>query len=542
MNKKIKLFIVDTSQQILDYLEQIFYEHKETGIEIIGSALNYKNTVDSYREIREADVFLISAFLPDKMGIDLMNYLKSSVNQKGKYIVTVTGNTRNLVDEAIEKGADGYIQKPFSPRILVNKIYEVLKVKPVLETDEEFIQKDSKRKIYGDEVENEIFKVDNDDEEFEEDKDGNDELSIEEIDAAFKSKNVNKEEKKKKKVLQEFSLEEENDDDDDDDEFDLEENKVKREIVDLLSDSNGKNLFKHISIDKKNVEVPNKIVVFTSPKSIGKTSILVNVAASVKKHSEYEPRVIIIDMNLLYPSVTFKFHQDDLEFPKRNIYDLMDDIEDLDEEYLKKCIIHHAPTGIDILHTPFESIRDVSKVTAENISLLLFFLRKHYDLILIDTSSNIRDDSTVMPLVLADSNVVLFENELSSLLITRKFIDMMQLIEKEMNAEIIKKSLFILNRYSEASKLKKENVKKVILRIDDADLNIPVEIPEDSEMNKYSNYGQMLIDKNGETTNKINELASILYPFYMEDEIGDKKKVKKNSNSVFSKFKNIIKK
>lgn len=490
MKKEINLYIVDNSQQILDFLEEVFFEHKEAGIKIIGSSINHKNCLDDYHGVRKADVFLISAFLPDKMGIELIAHIKKSANPNAKCIVTVTGNTRNLVDEALVKGADDYIQKPFSPRLLVEKIYELLK----LDLPEEKENTDVINEQYHeeeDEVANEIFQI----------EDENEEVEIQEP-------------KRSKK---------------------------EREVFDMFGGATGgRNIFQNTN---SSGEKPNKVCVFAAPKSVGKTTMLVNVAASVKRNSDYEPKIILVDLNLVYPSITFKMHQDDLVFAKKNIYDLMEDMDDLDKEMLERAVIKHEPTGIHILDTPFESIRDFNKVTADKVRQLILFLRETYDLVLIDTSGNVRDDATIVPMTLADSNIILFESDLASLLHTRKFIEMIQMVEKRMDKKIVDKSLFVLNRFNQNSSMSLELVKSSIFEMDGIDLNFPLYIPEEPMMSKYSNLGQFVVDRPGDTANKINELAAMIYPLYSIDgpkEKGDGKKG--GGKSLFETLRNKLKK
>lgn len=490
MKKEINLYIVDNSQQILDFLEEVFFEHKEAGIKIIGSSINHKNCLEDYQGVRKADVFLISAFLPDKMGIELIAHIKKTANPKAKCIVTVTGNTRNLVDEALVKGADDYIQKPFSPRLLVEKIYELLNLE-LPEDDEDMGVVNDRHQEEEDDEEVEIFRIEEEEEE---------------------------EEREEPKS-----------------------NKKEREVLDMFGGSTGgRNIFQNT---KTNGDKPNKVCVFTAPKSVGKTTLLVNVAASVKRNSDYEPKIILVDLNLVYPSITFKMHQDDLVFAKKNIYDLMEDMDDLDRGMLERAVIKHEPTGIHILDTPFESIRDFNKVTADKVRQLILFLREEYDLVLIDTSGNVRDDATIVPMTLADTNIVLFESDLASLLHTRKFVEMIQMVEKRMDKKIIEKSLFVLNRFNPNSNLSLELVKSSIFEMDGIDLNFPLYIPEEQMMSKYSNMGQFVVDKPGDTTNKINELAAMIYPLYSIDGPKDKGEGKKGGGkSLFETLRNKLKK
>src|SRR5690606_38042176 len=117
--------------------------------------------------------------------------------------------------------------------------------------------------------------------------------------------------------------------------------------------THGRNIFQN---PVPNAEIPKKVITFSAPKSVGKTSALVNTAVSIVRNSEFEPKIVILDLNLIYPSVVFKFHQDDLIEAKKNIYDLLAEINDLDESLLESALVTHEPTKIKIVNTPFEAV------------------------------------------------------------------------------------------------------------------------------------------------------------------------------------------
>ena len=123
-NKKIKVYIVDIEENTIDRLEELFYNNTQLGVKIIGYAYNYNTCINDFARARDADVFLVSAYLPDTMGTELISQIKK-VNPKTKVIVMLQKNTRNLAEISKEKGADDFIQKPFRARQLIEKIHEV---------------------------------------------------------------------------------------------------------------------------------------------------------------------------------------------------------------------------------------------------------------------------------------------------------------------------------------------------------------------------------------------------------------------------------
>ncbi|GAB6455327.1 hypothetical protein bcgnr5369_26440 [Bacillus cereus] len=525
--KFINLYIVDNSEQFTGKLEEIFFERRHLGINVIGSAIKNRACVEDIKNTRQADVFLISAFLPDKMGIELVTYLKKNVNPNAKFIITVTSNTRNLVEQALSAGADAFLQKPFNPTKVVELIYELCG-KEFVEEEEEIEEnhyQDYQGK-YEEEEENE-FVVEDDEEE------------DEDVEDIFKQKSN-------------FHVDynEEEDDEDDDDAEDIFKQKndfmdtpkpkprIQKDVTQMFSGPNaGNSLFGGVADSNK----PNKVVTFTAPKSSGKTTTLVNVAASIKRNSEYDPKIVIVDLSLVYPSVQFALHHEDLQLAKKTIYDLMDDIYELDKELLRKATIVHEPTGIHIIDTPFQSIRDFTRVTKDKIKQLILFLREEYDLVLIDTSGNIRDYTTTIPMSMSDINIILFQSDFTSLVQTRKFVEMVQLLEESVDRRILDKTMLVLNRYDEGSSLSVDKARSTILDVEGLELNIPLHIPEEPEMTKYTNKGAFIVDKNGATGEKIKELAAMIYPFYAGGD-SSRREAKKESNSLFGSFMNKFKK
>jgi len=498
--KFINLYIVDNSEQFTGKLEEIFFERRYLGINVIGTAIKYRACYEDMMNTRQADVFLISAVLPDRMGIELVAQLKKNINPNAKYIITVTSKTRNLVDGALQAGADGFLQKPFNPQSMVDLIYE-LTGKEAIEIEEEEKEEEEVEGNYQDytdysetEEEEEVYEAEG-------------EEDIEEI---FNQKSDFLSESKPRK---------------------------KREMVEMFSNLNSeRSLYSEIASSNK----PNKVVTFTSPKSSGKTTVLVNVAAAIKRNSEHDPKIVIVDLNVVYPSIQFSLHHDDLIMAKKSIYDLMDDIYELDKEILSDATIVHEPTGIHIIDTPFQSIRDFTRVTKEKIKKLILFLREEYDLVLIDTSGNIRDDTTTIPMAMSDINVLLFQSDFTSLVYTRKFIEMLQLFEESIEQRILDKTMLILNRYNEADNLSIEKARNTILNIEGIELNVPLYIPEEPDMTIYANKGEFIVNKVGITSERLNELAAMIYPFYTNGDIS--RRPKNESKSVFGSLLNKLKK
>ena len=112
MSKFVKLYIVDVEKSTYDRLESLFYSKPELGVKVHGYAHNFVSCINDMPRAKDAEVFLISAFLPDQMGIDLIPKIKDK-NPNAKVIVMLQNNTRNLAEPSKEKGADEILQKPY---------------------------------------------------------------------------------------------------------------------------------------------------------------------------------------------------------------------------------------------------------------------------------------------------------------------------------------------------------------------------------------------------------------------------------------------
>lgn len=511
MLSKKKLYIVDIEELTIDRLEELFYNKPELGIKVVGYAHNYISCINDIERVKNADVLLISAYLPDQMGIDLIGHIKK-VNPEAKVIIMITKQTRNLAEISKVKGADEVILKPFKAKELIDMIEELVE----MEFGDDDEQEELAGNYYsgsGDRMELPNFSSDY---ESDDEKEYEPELAKPKHPEPFDSFGLlNKEALPTAPATKEQSN--------------------KRALFDIYSENplatGGLSKERKDDIGEK----PNVVAVFASTSSAGKTTMLVNVAAAIQKESEYNPRICILDFNLLFPSVLYKFHQDDLIMCKRNLYDVVEDINSLDESLIRQALVTHEPTGIQILETPSDVIRDFSRINAETIEHLISYLRGMFDLILIDTSTNIRDDATIFPLTVADKAIVLLEPDLSSLLHTRKFISMMKIFENNLSEEITPKLNFVLNKENPKTGIHVDTIKKTLFNTD-----VKVQIPEDLNITHLANNGQFITDSTSVSTKHVSELAKLVYPFDKEFYLADKKPKSSNTNllgGLFSKKK-----
>ncbi len=118
-----KILIVEDEE---DILELIGYNLKRSGFETTG----YTQGDQGLKAARtlNPDLIILDLMLPGIHGLDICRILKSDTDTSHIPIVMVTarGEESDIV-KGLEIGADDYITKPFSPKILVARVQALLR-------------------------------------------------------------------------------------------------------------------------------------------------------------------------------------------------------------------------------------------------------------------------------------------------------------------------------------------------------------------------------------------------------------------------------
>ncbi|MBP2014926.1 response regulator transcription factor [Anaerococcus degeneri] len=116
------ILIIEDNQDIALQMKKYLIKNGY-GVEIASSfyEATFKMNVD-------IDVALLDINLPDKDGQHLIEKLKE---KDIRVIVTTVKNDENFIIEALDRGADDYITKPFSLAILRARIDAVLRTLPI---------------------------------------------------------------------------------------------------------------------------------------------------------------------------------------------------------------------------------------------------------------------------------------------------------------------------------------------------------------------------------------------------------------------------
>ena len=121
MNKKI--LIVDDEKPIVDILT---YNLKKEGYETIEAG-------DGEMAVEMAvsqnpDLILLDVMLPDMSGFDVCRILHNDKNTSNIPIIMATARTDDEdIVSGLDLGADDYITKPFSPKVLIARVRSVLR-------------------------------------------------------------------------------------------------------------------------------------------------------------------------------------------------------------------------------------------------------------------------------------------------------------------------------------------------------------------------------------------------------------------------------
>jgi len=121
MDKTVRILIVDDDENIRKVLLAIL-EDKGYTVESVGTA---KEAVEKSKR-KFYNLALIDIRLPDMEGIELLTKMGDTTPKMRKVIVTGYPTLQNAVD-AVNKGADAYIVKPFDVEKVLTTIDQQLK-------------------------------------------------------------------------------------------------------------------------------------------------------------------------------------------------------------------------------------------------------------------------------------------------------------------------------------------------------------------------------------------------------------------------------
>jgi pilus assembly protein CpaE len=177
-----------------------------------------------------------------------------------------------------------------------------------------------------------------------------------------------------------------------------------------------------------------KIIMFYSPKGgTGCTTLAVNTAVALCNE---ETQVVIVDANLQFGDVALFLN----EQGKNTILDLTPRADELDPSIVEDVVIKHALSGLHILASPSRPEHG-EKVSSDQFTSLLRFLRQLYAYIIVDTSSYF-NDITLSVLDIAEVVVLVAGQDIPSIKNNRVFLDLMLTLNIP-----VEKVALVINKY-----------------------------------------------------------------------------------------------
>jgi two-component system chemotaxis response regulator CheY len=121
LSRPIRMLIVDDSNVIRRRIERC---QRIDGLEVVGTASNGVDALASFVEL-DPDVVTMDITMPQMDGIECVERM---VNLKPGVLILVISALADKATavEAIEKGANGFLNKPFSDRQLNDALSELL--------------------------------------------------------------------------------------------------------------------------------------------------------------------------------------------------------------------------------------------------------------------------------------------------------------------------------------------------------------------------------------------------------------------------------
>ena len=119
---KETVFLIDDDDMIVDVGEQIL---NNSGYDVV-SAKSGKEAIEVYKENHSRiDMVILDMILPDMGGGDTYDRLKE-INPGVKVLLASGYDIDYQGREIMERGCDGFIQKPFNMSELLEKMREIL--------------------------------------------------------------------------------------------------------------------------------------------------------------------------------------------------------------------------------------------------------------------------------------------------------------------------------------------------------------------------------------------------------------------------------
>ncbi|MEP7254850.1 MAG: response regulator [Ferruginibacter sp.] len=118
VNTVKKILIADDEPDILEIIQ---YNLQHEGYEVV-TARNGNDAIDQAKK-HQPDLIILDIMMPGKNGIEVCNILRLQPAFNDTLIIFLTALSDETTEvKGLETGADDYLTKPISPKILVSKV------------------------------------------------------------------------------------------------------------------------------------------------------------------------------------------------------------------------------------------------------------------------------------------------------------------------------------------------------------------------------------------------------------------------------------
>lgn len=159
------------------------------------------------------------------------------------------------------------------------------------------------------------------------------------------------------------------------------------------------------------------ISVYGAKGGLGTTTVAANLAMALLGASN-EHRVVLVDGSVQFGDVHLMFN----ELGQTSLMDLVPRVFDLDTQMVENVMIFNRATGLYIMSAPPRP-EFAEKINGENFARILEFLRRHYDYVIVNTSSYI-SDPVLAALDASEVIVLIATQQINPIRNTRLFLDL----------------------------------------------------------------------------------------------------------------------
>lgn len=190
------------------------------------------------------------------------------------------------------------------------------------------------------------------------------------------------------------------------------------------------------------------ITVFGAKGGIGKTTIAINLAASIARNTEES--VVLVDLDPRFGDVSILL---DIAV-ERSIADLAISEDEISKEMIQDCLYAHK-SGVMILAAPLRPM-DWRGVNTDHVERVVTLLARTYDYVILDTPGTF-NDIVARALELGEINLLVTTPHVTSMKDTVMAIDMLR--SRNLGLD---KTRLVVNRTNDASNLSTQDIKRTL--------------------------------------------------------------------------------